>query len=138
MAGHRVVTCFLTRGSKILVLRRSDKVGTYPGLWAGVSGFVEGEEDPGDRAWLEIQEETGIEAERLELLKRGEALSVQDPGLARQWIVHPFLFRIAEGVRVRLDWEHEAFQWIDPGDLGSLDTVPDLVEAYNRVGDALP
>lgn len=138
MAGNRVVTCFLTRQGKILVLRRSERVGSYPGLWAGVSGFVEGEEDPWARAWLEIQEETGIEAGRLELLKRGEPLIVEDPGLTRQWIVHPFLFRVLEGVSVRLDWEHQALQWIDPEDLGSLETVPDLDEAFHRVGDAMP
>ena len=138
MAGHRVVTCFLTRGGKILVLRRSGQVGTYPGMWAGVSGFVEGEEAPESRAWVEILEETGIDAKRLDLLKRGEALTVMDPDLERHWIVHPFLFRVAEGASVRLDWEHLESKWIDPGDLESLETVPDLAEAFRRVGDALP
>lgn len=48
MAGHMheaaVVTCFLLRrardGDRILILRRSQRVGTYRGRWAGVSAYI--------------------------------------------------------------------------------------------------
>ena len=41
MAERRVVTCFLMHQGKLLVLRRSAKVRTYQGKWAGVSGYIE-------------------------------------------------------------------------------------------------
>ena len=39
-----VVTAILVRNRKILLLRRSDAVRSMPGLWAGVSGSIEGDE----------------------------------------------------------------------------------------------
>jgi len=38
---RNVVTCFLKSGSEILILRRSEQVGTYQGKWAGVSGYID-------------------------------------------------------------------------------------------------
>lgn len=37
----KVVTVFLRRGGRILILKRSRKVGSYQGRWAGISGFIE-------------------------------------------------------------------------------------------------
>ncbi|MFC6726725.1 initiation factor 2B, partial [Halobium palmae] len=41
-----VVTAFLRHRGDVLLVRRSDEVGTYRGKWGGVSGFVE--RDPDD------------------------------------------------------------------------------------------
>ena len=38
---RHVVTGILRQRGRILLLKRSDEVGSYRGLWAGVSGFVE-------------------------------------------------------------------------------------------------
>ena len=54
-----VATSFLTYRGKILVLKRSGKVGSYQGAWAGVSGYVEEDEQPLDTALKEVEEETG-------------------------------------------------------------------------------
>jgi hypothetical protein len=55
-----VVTSFLQNPKgEILLLRRSDKVGTFRGRWAGVSGFLE-EPTPEGQARKEILEETGL------------------------------------------------------------------------------
>lgn len=50
----------MRRGRKVLILKRSQKVGSYPGRWAGVSGFIEENETPMDAARREVYEETGI------------------------------------------------------------------------------
>ena len=55
-----VVTNFLRYRGKILLLQRSSKVRTHRGKWAGVSGYIEGDEDPAERAIIEIKEETRI------------------------------------------------------------------------------
>jgi 8-oxo-dGTP pyrophosphatase MutT (NUDIX family) len=49
------------KGDKLLILKRSDKVGTYKGLWGGVAGYVEENEEPYETALKEIKEEVGIE-----------------------------------------------------------------------------
>ena len=60
MDERRVVTAFLTRGNQVLLLRRSDRVSTYKGRWAGVSGSVEAGSTPIEQAIQEIEEETGL------------------------------------------------------------------------------
>jgi 8-oxo-dGTP diphosphatase len=133
---RHVVTCFLRRrGAKgqdeILILRRSERVGSYRGHWAGVSGYVEG--GPLAQALVEIQEETGLAANEVSLVKRGEPLAVDDEERDFHWVVHPFLFDVRSERSVRLDWEHIEARWIEPKELAQYETVPLLAEALERV-----
>jgi nicotinamide-nucleotide amidase len=128
---RQVVTCFLLHRGKILILRRSEQVGTYRGRWAGVSGYVE--RTPDEQAFIEIEEETGLSKEDIELLRKGAPLEVLDGELGRKWVVHPFLFRVKDRSKLRIDWEHKESRWISPGDLIKYQTVPMLKEALERV-----
>ena len=131
----QVVTCFLLRptpqGDRVLLLRRSQQVGTYRGRWAGVSGYLEA--DPLEQAYREIGEETGLERGDVHLLGRGEPLEVTDPEAGIEWIVYPFLFEVLAPERLRLDWEHQEARWVPPEEVPSYETVPSLAEALARV-----
>ena len=126
-----VITCFLQFQGKILLLRRSEKVGTYQGRWAGISGYVE--ESPNEQALTEIEEETGLGREDVKLVRRGEPLEVIDAKIGKKWIVHPYLFQITDPSKVKIDWEHEESRWISPEDIGKYETVPSLKETWERV-----
>ena len=136
MQQANVVTCFLLRRSghedEILLLRRSQQVGTYRGRWAGVSGYIE-ETDPLTQAYTEVEEETSLIREDVLLLRTGEPLEVVDAEADRRWIVHSFLFEVREAVRIRVDWEHTETRWIQPKDIFQYETVPQLAEALMRV-----
>ena len=58
MSSTRIVTSFIKNSNKILILKRSNKVRSMKGLWAGVSGIIENNEKPLDRAKIEIFEES--------------------------------------------------------------------------------
>ena len=133
MEERQVVTCFLEHKGKVLLLRRSDRVGTYRGRWAGVSGYIEAGVAPVEQAWTEIAEETGLGRGDAELGVEGRPLEVVDAGLDRRWVVHPFRFRVLSPEKVRLDWEHTECRWIAPDDMGQDETVPGLAEAWQRV-----
>ena len=130
-----VVTSFLLRRDdgldRVLLLRRSQRVGTHRGMWAGVSGYLE--RDPDEQALLEVREETGLGRGDVELLKRGEAVEAEDRSNDRLWVVHPYLFLVKRPEKVRLDWEHTASRWVAPQALGRYRTVPKLKEALARV-----
>ncbi|UCH86756.1 MAG: NUDIX pyrophosphatase [Dehalococcoidia bacterium] len=136
MRQENVVTCFLLRRSgdddEILLLRRSQQVGTYRGRWAGVSGYIE-EADPLLQAYTEVEEETGLAREDVQLLRTGEPLEVVDAEADRTWIVHPFLFEVREPARIRSDWEHIESRWIRPEEIFQYETVPQLAETLMRV-----
>ncbi len=125
----QVVTCFLECDASILILRRSQRVGSFRGKWAGISGYVETTAD--EQALVEIEEETGLCPQDVELVKKGSPVEVEDEGI--KWVVYPYLFRIKERSKVRIDWEHSEKRWIKSGDIDGYQTVPRLKEALARV-----
>jgi len=126
-----VVTCFLEHRGKLLLMRRSDRVGSYRGLWAGISGYLEGEPDA--QALTEIAEETGLAADAVTMIRRGEPLRVPDLDLDTAWTVHPYLFRVESTDNIRIDWEHHEMRWIAPDEIPDYPTVPMLAETWARV-----
>ena len=127
----RVVTCFLESDGEILILRRSEKVGSYQGKWAGVSGYIETTAD--EQALTEIAEETSLAQEDLTLIKSGDPLTIEDETLAVKWVVHPYLFCINDRNKIKIDWEHKELRWIKPAEIGNYQTVPKLRETLDRV-----
>lgn len=128
----RVVTVFLMHEGKVLILRRSDKVRTMKHRWAGISGYIEGNENVLGRAYKEVSEETGFSSKEIELVKTAEPLEVPDKELDTLWIVHPHLFKTSS-MDVKLDWEHDQYRWIDPAEITSYDTVPMLKETLQSM-----
>lgn len=127
----RVVTCFLESGNEILILRRSERVGSYQGRWAGVSGYIETTAD--EQALTEIKEETSLSPEDVELTRKGKPLPVEDKGLGVRWVVHPYLFHIKDRNKIKIDWEHKEARWIKPQDITGFETVPKLKETLAQV-----
>ena len=127
----RVVTCFLESENKILILRRSEQVGSYQGRWAGVSGYIEKTAD--EQALTEIKEETCLCGEDVKLIKKGRPLPIKDEKLGIKWVVHPYLFHIRDRGKIKIDWEHKETRWIDPKDIDNYQTVPMLKETLARV-----
>ncbi|HYM40064.1 MAG TPA: NUDIX domain-containing protein [Thermoplasmata archaeon] len=123
-----VVSAFLRNRGRFLVVRRSQRVGTFRGRWSAVSGYIEGREDPRARAAQEVREETGLRGARFR--RAAEPLYTRHEGTAFQ--VHPFLFDVPSR-RVHLDWENLEYRWIRPGDLANLDTVPRLGDVLDRL-----
>ena len=127
----QVVTCFLESENEILILRRSEQVGSYQGRWAGVSGYIETTAD--EQALTEIEEETSLSPEDLELTRKGKPLPVEDKRLGVRWVVHPYLFHIKDRNKIKIDWEHKEARWIAPQDITKFETVPKLKETLAQV-----
>ena len=122
-----VVSCFLRCGEELLMLKRSDRVGTFPGHWAAVSGYVEEEETPLEAARREIMEEVSLEPE---LVRAADPARVRNEDTI--WVIHPFLFHTGER-SVTIDWEHTEYQWMLPDRMAGLKTVPGLEEVYRSL-----
>ena len=129
-----VVTCFLESEGKILLLRRSQQVGSYRGKWAGVSGYLE--DEPDKQALTEIAEETGLQPPDISLVKKGEVVAIDDAEMGTRWLVHPYLFHVADSSKIRIDWEHKEVRWVTPTEIESYLTVPGLEKALAAVNDS--
>jgi len=125
-----IVTCLLTHNNELLILKRSEKVRTYKGLWGGVAGYIEKNEKPYDAALKEIREEAGLEKEDVEFVKRGKTVKFTDvyEGEKYDWVIHTFVFKIEKKDKVQIDWEHSQYAWIQPQNIVNYETVPQLKE----------
>ncbi len=122
-----IVTSFLKNDDKVLILKRSDKVKSMKGLWAGVSGIIEKDDSsPLSRAKIEIFEETGIKREQINLLKESQQMKIISPQYKNhKWNIFPFLFKV-ENPKIKLNWENSEFEWIKPSSIVNYKTVPSL------------
>lgn len=127
-----VVTAVVTDGMRVLLLKRGERVRTYRGRWACVSGYLEGNEDPLERAITEIEEETGLKKESITLLKKGEVVTYHDKQHGVFWRIHPFLFK-TDTTDIEIDWEHTTHHWVSPDEMEQYTTVPKLQEIVSML-----
>ncbi|MCA9812564.1 MAG: NUDIX domain-containing protein [Nitrosarchaeum sp.] len=126
MRSTKIVTAFIRNQEKFLLLKRSEKVKTMKGLWAGISGIIERNEDPLSRAKIEIFEEIGISEESINLIKSGKEMIINSPQYENhEWKVFPFLFEV-DDLEIKLNWENSEYVWIKKEDISDYNTVPSL------------
>ncbi|MDC0209051.1 NUDIX domain-containing protein [Nitrosopumilus sp.] len=126
MRSTRIVTSFIRHNDQILILKRSEKVRSMKGLWSGVSGIIENNENPIDRAKIEIFEEVGIKEKEIRLVKKLEKMKIQSQQYKNhEWEIFPFLFE-TKNENIELNWENSEFKWILPKELKNYQTVPNL------------
>ncbi|KAM0454812.1 hypothetical protein ACHAPV_008185 [Trichoderma viride] len=136
----------VSRRPQVALFRRSGKVNTYPHKLAPISGGVETQDaSPLATAWRELAEETTLTATSLRLFRQGKPYSFTDLDIGREWTINPFAFILKSAQQggaageegIKIDWEHEAFQWFDPDEISSDESfhqgVPRLKESLRRV-----
>ncbi|MGI0009296.1 MAG: NUDIX domain-containing protein [Nitrosopumilaceae archaeon] len=128
----RIVTSFLSSEEKYLILKRSNIVKSMRGLWGGVSGIIEGNEEPLQRAKIEIFEETGIAENNIKLARTASQMQVSLQYSNHGWIIHPFLFTVRES-KIKLNWENSEYRWISPDEISKYRTVPRLDKVLARL-----
>jgi len=117
-----VVAVLLWHDGELCLLRRSQRVGSDPGLWHCITGYLEPGASPEGQARTELYEETGLSADRLDSLRAGGSfvLAGSDGTL---WTVHLFT-AVARTRALGLNWEHDAYRWVDPSVVPAPDQVP--------------
>ena len=126
MRSTKIVTSFIKDNEKLLILKRSDKVKSMKGLWAGISGIIEKNEEPLKRAKIEIFEEVGIIEDKITLVRSAKEMRINSPQYENhEWEIFPFLFE-AKNPIIKLNWENSEFKWINKEELKNYDTVPSL------------
>jgi ribose 1,5-bisphosphate isomerase len=133
MDEHAVVTCFLRHGTDVLLVRRSEAVGTDRDQWGGVSGYAEG--TPQEAARWEIAGEVGL-LDTVDYVRSAPPLAVEDPERDTEWLVHPYLFD-CESTAVTLNEELSEYEWVQPPSMLDRETVPRLWDAYQAVAPSV-
>ena len=118
-SSRQVVAVVLAWRGRLGLFKRSAQVGSDAGLWHCVTGFVEDAESPIEAAARELLEETGLSVKDLSLLRAGQVLALRDHQGGR-WTVHTFLAE-TDRRRLQLNYEHDAYRWVDPQRLARFD-----------------
>jgi dihydroneopterin triphosphate diphosphatase len=112
------VYVFRRRGDGIecLALRRAAG-GRCPGSWETVHGHIEDGERPSQAAQRELEEETGLSAERFYNLSRVEAF--YQHRLDEVALVPVFAAFVPADAAVRLGPEHDRHEWLTAAEAGA-------------------
>lgn len=128
---QHIVTCFLQYHGKILLLKRSQLVGSFQGKWAGISGYLESI-SPDQQVLIEINEETSLSSDDVFLIKKGIIFEIDDDQHNIHWVIHPYMYQVVDPCKIKTDWEHCDMCWISPSDIKSMETVTGLAELLSQ------
>jgi 8-oxo-dGTP diphosphatase len=121
------VTVLVFRGDRVLAMQRASSSAAGAGIWEGISGRVEADEDPLAAAKREVVEESGLRVrvrarpvDTYAARRRGEPMTV-------------IVFRAEhEDGEVVLSVEHDAYRWCALEELTELGVPARLIEAAHR------
>lgn len=117
----------------ILIVKRSEDVGFYPGHWNGIGGFLDDDADFGEKVKRELHEEVGIEGEQIRSIEMGPIFHDDAPRYNKTWIIHPARVRITSDVG-DIDWEADSYAWIAPADIDRYHVVPSFLTVLEKLG----
>lgn len=123
-----VINCVVRYRSRILLVKRSEKLHFYPGYWNGVSGFLDDQRSLEEKVRDELWEELGIPRRHVRKITLGKIFHQEAPKYGKTWIVHPVLVDVTIN-RIKLDWEAERFRWVTPRETKRMKLLP----GFNRV-----
>jgi ADP-ribose pyrophosphatase YjhB (NUDIX family) len=127
-----VITIFVRYRDKFLLVKRSEKMLTYQGLWSCVAGFVDDEKSVEEKVIFEMEEELGLQKEDLKEIKEIDTYLFLDKELDREWIRHVYFVEITNP-NVKLSWEHTELVWVTPEEAKTYETTPGYNEDLAKV-----
>ena len=118
---------FVTSGDDVLLLRHPPHADRFAGLWNGIGGHVEADEDVRSAARRELREETGLDVSGLRL----RAVVHESGMVGHAYVIFFFCGRSARrGLQPAPDVE---LAWQPRAGLSALELAPDLPELLPRV-----
>ena len=114
---NSILLIIFTKKFKVLLLKKNFK----RDLWQSVTGSIELGEDPYDTALRELQEETGINKQRSDLIFNDLSHKFM---IYSEWIdrykestysnkEYIFSLKLNDEVSVKLSREHSSYKWVD-------------------------
>ncbi len=128
-----VLVVFVEYNNKILLLKRSEKVYAYRGLWASVAGFIDEEKSLSEKVCEELREELTIPKNDIQEFIWGEPYEYMDKALGKTWIRVPVKVLLKKLPQIKLDFEHTEYIWVKPKDISFYKLIPGLIESLEKV-----
>ena len=127
------VNVFIVCNGKLLLLKRSDKVGNYKRKWNIVAGYFDEPKSIREKAMEEAREEVGLDESLIESLKLFPCKIINDKNIKKIFYVFPILINVKSRPEIKLDWEHTEYQWINPKEISHFKVVHGLENILLRI-----
>ena len=127
-----VIVIFVKYRDKFILVKRSEKMLTYQGLWSCLAGFVDDDKTIEEKVVFEIEEEIGLQREDIKEIKTGETYLFVDKELDREWIRHMYLVEITNP-NIKLSWEHTEMVWVTAEEAKNYETTPGFGEDLVKI-----
>lgn len=121
-----VLNAVVYHDGKVLLVKRSEKVSAYKGMWNGISGFIDEPKPIEAFARQELLEELSVDDAVINHLAVAEPYEIDDRSIDRIWVVYPVLAILHTEPTIVLDWEHTEYAWIEPSELSTYNYVKDF------------
>lgn len=118
-----VVNTVVTDGKKLLLVRRSPDMRLYPGVWNGISGFLDDQQSIEEKVLEELKQELAMKPERIVNIQRGVPILQESPDYNKTWLIVPMLVTVT-GRDYKLNWEAQEAEWFTVDAAKKLDLLP--------------
>lgn len=127
-----VIIIFVKYRDKFLLVKRSEKMLTYQGLWSCLAGFVDDDKSMEEKVVFELEEELGLKKDDVKEIKAGDTYLFVDKDLDREWIRHLFLVEITNP-NIKLSWEHSELVWATEDEAKNYETTPGFGDDLTKI-----
>ncbi|MCX6822563.1 MAG: NUDIX domain-containing protein [candidate division SR1 bacterium] len=125
-----VLNIWISYNNKLLLFKRSDKVAAFRGKRNCIGGYIDEEKTAEQKVAEEIYEELGITTEGIASIHKGKIHIMVDPETGRSRINYPVIVTLKQEPTITLDRENTEYKWINPEEINSFDTLPELDKSY--------
>ena len=122
------INCIIKCNDEFLLLKRSPDLNLYPGLWNGVSGFLDDHQDIQDKVREELKEELNILEDKISSIKVFNPFYIEGKEYDKTWIVFPVLVEI-NSKDLKIDFEHSEYKWF------KIDEYQNIAKSYKIISD---
>ncbi len=131
------VLAFLEYNGKLLIVKRSNKVATYKGLWSVIAGYMDEIVSPKRKILQEIREETGLLSKDIRSIRLAKPFIYKDKKGGFLIIMQPAHVILKRVPRIRMDWENTSAKWVDKASIWNFNLVPNVKPSFDalRLGD---
>lgn len=127
-----VINSAVFYGDELLITKRSEDLHFYPGLWNGVSGFIDELKPLEEIVVKEIEEELSVSSQLITRIAVGDVIERKSSKHDRIWMIFPILVELKEKPDIKLDWEHSDYAWIKPEELERYEILSDFKNVVDQ------
>ncbi|MDH4330470.1 MAG: NUDIX domain-containing protein [Candidatus Moranbacteria bacterium] len=127
-----VINCVVSHGGKILIVKRSNKVGYYQDYWNGISGFLDDDRTMKEKVIQEIEHELGVGLDEIESMQFGEIFHEPALKYKKTWIVHPVLVELKNN-KIEPNWETDEYKWVYVDEIDKYKLLPGFKKVVEKI-----